>query len=218
MDPARLPAAEDVRAAAERIAGRIKRTPLVHARKLSAITGADIYLKLENLQYTGAFKERGALNKLMLLSDADKKRGVIAASAGNHAQGLARNASALGIPAVIVMPVTTPDVKVRQTRELGAEVVLTGHDFDEAKAAAAKIQQERDLVFVHPFDDADVIAGQGTVALEMIEDGPEFDVMIVPDRRGRTDRRHGARHQGYVAENGDYRRAGGTFSLHGQRH
>lgn len=180
MDPARLPAAEDVRAAAERIAGRIKRTPLVHARKLSAITGADIYLKLENLQYTGAFKERGALNKLMLLSDADKKRGVIAASAGNHAQGLARNASALGIPAVIVMPVTTPDVKVRQTRELGAEVVLTGHDFDEAKAAAAKIQQERDLVFVHPFDDADVIAGQGTVALEMIEDGPKFDAMIIP--------------------------------------
>ncbi len=180
MDAARLPTADDVRAAAERIAGRIKRTPLVHARKLSALTGADIYLKLENLQYTGAFKERGALNKLLLLSDADKKRGVIAASAGNHAQGLARNASALGIPAVIVMPVTTPDVKVRQTRELGAEVVLTGHDFDEAKGAAAKIQQERDLVFVHPFDDADVIAGQGTVALEMIEDGPDFDAMIVP--------------------------------------
>ncbi len=180
MDAARLPAADDVRAAAERIAGRIKRTPLVHARKLSAITGADIWLKLENLQYTGAFKERGALNKLMLLSDADRKRGVIAASAGNHAQGLARNAQALGVPAVIVMPVTTPDVKVRQTRELGAEVVLTGHDFDEAKAAAAKIEKERGLAFVHPFDDADVIAGQGTVALEMIEDGPVFDAMIVP--------------------------------------
>ncbi len=180
MDAARLPTADDVRAAAERIAGRIKRTPLVHARKLSAITGADIYLKLENLQYTGAFKERGALNKLLLLSEADRKRGVIAASAGNHAQGLARNAQALGVPAVIVMPVTTPDVKVRQTRELGAEVVLTGHDFDEAKAAAAAIEKERGLVFVHPFDDADVIAGQGTVALEMIEDGPDFDAMIVP--------------------------------------
>ena len=180
MNAARLPTADDVRAAAERIAGRIKRTPLVHARKLSAITGADIYLKLENLQYTGAFKERGALNKLLLLPDADRKRGVIAASAGNHAQGLARNAQALGVPAVIVMPVTTPDVKVRQTRELGAEVVLTGHDFDEAKAAAAKIEKERNLVFVHPFDDADVIAGQGTVALEMIEDGPDFDAMIVP--------------------------------------
>ncbi|MFC2951310.1 threonine ammonia-lyase [Marinicaulis aureus] len=180
MDAARLPTADDVRAAAERIAGRIKRTPLVHARKLSAITGADIYLKLENLQYTGAFKERGALNKLLLLSEADHKRGVIAASAGNHAQGLARNAQALGVPAVIVMPVTTPDVKVRQTRELGAEVVLTGHDFDEAKAAAAAIEKERGLVFVHPFDDADVIAGQGTVALEMIEDGPDFNCMIVP--------------------------------------
>lgn len=180
MDAARLPTADDVRAAAERITGRIKRTPLVHARKLSAITGADIYLKLENLQYTGAFKERGALNKLLLLSEADRKRGVIAASAGNHAQGLARNAQALGVPAVIVMPVTTPDVKVRQTRELGAEVVLTGHDFDEAKAAAAAIEKERGLVFVHPFDDADVIAGQGTVALEMIEDGPDFDAMIVP--------------------------------------
>ncbi len=180
MDAARLPAANDVRAAAERIAGHIKRTPLIHAEKLSLLTGADIWLKLENLQYTGAFKERGALNKLLLMSDADKKRGVIAASAGNHAQGLARHASALGVPAVIVMPVTTPDVKVRQTRALGAEVVLVGHDFDEAKAAASKIEKERGLIFVHPFDDADVIAGQGTLALEMIEDGPKFDAMIVP--------------------------------------
>ena len=180
MDAARLPAANDVRAAAERIAGRITRTPLVHAQKLSLITGADIWLKLENLQYTGAFKERGALNKLLLMSDADRARGVIAASAGNHAQGLARNAQALGVPAVIVMPVTTPDVKVRQTRVLGAEVVLTGHDFDEANAAAAQIEKERDLIYVHPFDDADVIAGQGTIALEMIEDGPAFDAMIVP--------------------------------------
>ncbi len=180
MDAARLPAAQDVRAAAERIAGRIKRTPLVHAEKLSAFTGADIWLKLENLQYTGAFKERGALNKLLVMSEADKKRGVIAASAGNHAQGLARHAGALGVPAVIVMPVTTPDVKVRQTRALGAEVVLTGHDFDEAKAEAAKIEKERGLTFVHPFDDADVIAGQGTIAIEMLEDGPAFDAMIVP--------------------------------------
>ena len=180
MDAARLPAANDVRAAAERIAGRITRTPLVHAQKLSLITGADIWLKLENLQYTGAFKERGALNKLLLMSDGDRARGVIAASAGNHAQGLARNAQALGVPAVIVMPVTTPDVKVRQTRALGAEVVLTGHDFDEANAAAAQIEKDRDLIYVHPFDDADVIAGQGTIALEMIEDGPAFDAMIVP--------------------------------------
>ncbi len=180
MDSARLPAADDVRAAAERIAGRITRTPMIHAEKLSLITGAQIWLKLENLQYTGAFKERGALNKLLLLSDDDRKRGVIAASAGNHAQGLARHAQLLDIPAVIVMPVTTPDVKVRQTRALGAEVVLTGHDFDEAKAAAAQLEQDRGLIFVHPFDDGDVIAGQGTLALEMIEDGPQFDAMVIP--------------------------------------
>lgn len=180
MDAHRLPAAQHVREAAERIAGRIKRTPLVHARKLSALTGADIWLKLENLQYTGAFKERGALNKLMLMPEEDRKRGVIAASAGNHAQGLARHAQALGVPATIVMPVTTPDVKVRQTRELGAEVVLSGHDFDEAKATTAALQKERGLIFVHPFDDPDVIAGQGTIAVEMLEDGPEFDTMIIP--------------------------------------
>ncbi len=180
MDAASLPTADDVRAAAERITGGITRTPLVHAEKLSLITGANIWLKLENLQYTGAFKERGALNKLLLMSAADKRRGVIAASAGNHAQGLARHAQVLGIPAVIVMPVTTPDVKVRQTRALGAEVVLTGHDFDEAKAAAAQIERERGMIAVHPFDDPDVIAGQGTVALEMVEDGPPFDALIVP--------------------------------------
>lgn len=180
MDAPRLPTADDVRNAAERIAGRIKRTPLVHARKLSALTGADIWLKLENLQYTGAFKERGALNKLMRMPEEDKKRGVIAASAGNHAQGLARHAQALGVPAAIVMPVTTPDVKVRQTRELGAEVVLSGHDFDETKTATAALQKERGLIFVHPFDDPDVIAGQGTIAVEMLEDGPGFDAMVVP--------------------------------------
>ncbi|WP_411816846.1 threonine ammonia-lyase [Hyphococcus sp. DH-69] len=178
--PAALPTADDVRAAAPRIAGRITRTPIIHAEKLSAMTGADIWLKLENLQYTGAFKERGALNKLLLLSDDERARGVIAASAGNHAQGLARHARALGIPATIVMPITTPDVKVRQTRELGAEVVLVGNDFDEAKLAAAKIQDERSLTFVHPFDDPEVIAGQGTIAIEMLEDGPKFDAMIVP--------------------------------------
>jgi threonine dehydratase len=180
MDALRIPAAEDVREAAARIAGRIKRTPLVHARKLSAITGADIWLKLENLQYTGAFKERGALNKLMLMPETDRERGVIAASAGNHAQGVARHAQALGVPATIVMPVTTPDVKVRQTRELGAEIVLSGHDFDEAKTTTSRLQKERGLTFIHPFDDPDVIAGQGTLAIEMLEDGPAFDVMVIP--------------------------------------
>ncbi len=174
------PTAGDVRAAAERITGRVMNTPLVRAEKLSALTGADLWLKLENLQFTGAFKQRGALNKLMLLSDADKARGVIAASAGNHAQGVAYNAKALGIAAVIVMPTTTPDVKVRQTRELGAEVVLHGEDFDEAGARALALGRERNLVFVHPFDDAHVIAGQGTVGLEMIEGGPAFDAVVVP--------------------------------------
>ena len=174
------PSAGDVRAAAARIAGRVMRTPLVRAEKLSAITGAEIWLKLESLQYTGAFKERGALNKLLTLSDADRRRGVIAASAGNHAQGLARHAKALGVPATIVMPATTPDVKVRQTRALDAEVVLAGHSFEEARERADALCAARGLIFVHPFDDADIIAGQGTIALEMIEDGPRFDDLIAP--------------------------------------
>ncbi len=179
------PTAQDVADAAARLAGRVVRTPLVRAEKLSAITGAQIWLKLENLQYTGAFKERGALNKLMLLSADEKRRGVIAASAGNHAQGVAYNARALGIAAVIVMPTTTPDVKVRQTRELGAEVILAGEDFDEASAHARALRDQRGLVFVHPFDDAAVIAGQGAVALEMLEDkeaadGGGFDAMLIP--------------------------------------
>ncbi|MEO1241535.1 MAG: threonine ammonia-lyase [Pseudomonadota bacterium] len=174
------PTADDVFTAAGRIEGRIKRTPLVHAEKLSALTGADIWLKLENLQYTGAFKERGALNKLLTLSGDERKRGVIAASAGNHAQGLARHAKALGIPATIVMPVTTPDVKVSQTRMFGAEVVLAGHEFDETKETLAALLRERNLTLVHPFDDPAIIAGQGTVALEMLEDGPAFDALIVP--------------------------------------
>ncbi len=174
------PDAGAVRAAAARIAGRIMNTPLVPAEKLCAMTGANLWLKLENLQYTGAFKQRGALNKLMMLSDADKERGVVAASAGNHAQGVAYNAREIGIDAVIVMPTTTPDVKVRQTRALGAEVVLHGDDFDEAGARARTLGEERNLVFVHPFDDPHVIAGQGTIALEMIEQGPRFDAIIVP--------------------------------------
>ncbi|MEM9618511.1 MAG: threonine ammonia-lyase [Pseudomonadota bacterium] len=174
------PTAEDVLAAADHIEGRIKRTPLVHAEKLSALTGADIWLKLENLQYTGAFKERGALNKLLTLNDNERKRGVIAASAGNHAQGLARHAKALNIPATIVMPVTTPDVKVSQTRMFGAEVVLAGHEFDETKETLATLLRERNLTLIHPFDDPAVIAGQGTVALEMLEDGPAFDALLVP--------------------------------------
>lgn len=175
-----LPTAADVRFAARRIAGRVARTPLVKAEKLSAATGADLWLKLESLQYTGAFKERGALNKLLTLGEADRKRGVIAASAGNHAQGVARHAKALGVPATIVMPATTPDIKVRQTRALDARVVLAGHSFEEARERAEAICADERLVFVHPFDDLEIIAGQGTLALEMLEDGPRFDLLVAP--------------------------------------
>lgn len=177
---AALPARADVLAAGARIAGRVMRTPLIRAERLSALTGADIHLKLESLQYTGAFKERGALNKLLVLSAEARARGVVAASAGNHAQGLARHARLLGVSATIVMPATTPDVKVRQTRAFDAEVVLAGHSFEEAHARAEALAAARGLVLVHPFDDPDVIAGQGTIALEMIADGPRFDAIIVP--------------------------------------
>lgn len=177
---AALPARADVLAAAARIEGRVMRTPLIRAERLSAMTGADIHLKLESLQFTGAFKERGALNKLLAMTPDERARGVIAASAGNHAQGLARHARALRLPATIVMPATTPDVKVRQTRDLDAEVILSGQSFEEAHATASALAAARGLVFVHPFDDAEVIAGQGTIALEMIADGPRFDAIIVP--------------------------------------
>jgi len=174
------PTANDILTAADRIKGRVMRTPLVRAEKLSAITGVNLWLKLENLQYTGAFKERGALNKLLTMSKEERAIGVIAASAGNHAQGLAFHARALGAKATIVMPTTTPDVKVRQTRELGADIVLHGLTFDDARSHAEALQKEKGFIFVHPFDDPSVIAGQGTIALEMIEDGPAFDTIIVP--------------------------------------
>ncbi|HBS32339.1 MAG TPA: threonine ammonia-lyase [Parvularcula sp.] len=178
--PSAPPSQADVIAAAARIDGRVMRTPLIRAERLSALTGADIHLKLESLQFTGAFKERGALNKLLSMSVEARARGVIAASAGNHAQGLARHAKLLGVAATIVMPATTPDVKVRQTRALDAEVVLAGECFEEAEAKAETLAAARGLVFVHPFDDAAVIAGQGTIALEMIADGPRFDAIIAP--------------------------------------
>jgi threonine dehydratase len=174
------PTADDVRRAAGRIKGRVNRTPLVKAEKLSALTGAEIWLKLEIFQQTGAFKERGAVNKLLSLTEAERRRGVIAASAGNHGQGVALHARTLGVSATIVMPTTTPDVKVRETRALGADVMLAGHGFEEARRHAEKIRIEKGLLFIHPFDDADIIAGQGTIALEMLEDGPEFDSVIVP--------------------------------------
>jgi threonine dehydratase len=137
-------------------------------------------VKFENLQFTAAYKERGALNKLMLLSNSEKAKGVIAASAGNHAQGLAYHGARLGVPVTIVMPKTTPFVKVQHTRDFGATVVIEGETYDDASAHARKLQAEQDLTFVHPFDDYDIMAGQGTIALEMLEDAPDLEVLPVP--------------------------------------
>jgi threonine dehydratase len=170
----------DVQAAAARIAGKVVRTPTLLSQTLSALTGATVYLKFENLQFTAAYKERGALNTLLLMGDNARKNGVIAASAGNHAQGLAYNGKRLGIPVTIVMPVTTPMVKVMQTESHGATVVLEGETFEAAYAHARKLEGEQSLTFVHPFDEPNIIAGQGTVALEMLSDVPEIDTLIVP--------------------------------------
>ena len=167
-------------AAQARLKGHIERTPCRPSRTLSEITGAEVWVKFENLQFTAAYKERGALNKLLQLTETEKKRGVIAASAGNHSQGLAYHAARLGIPVTIVMPRGTPFVKVQQTRAHGAEVVIDGDGYDEASAHAMTLRDDRDLVFVHPFNDLDVMAGQGTVALEMLEDAPDLEVLPVP--------------------------------------
>ncbi|CAH0495901.1 threonine ammonia-lyase [Novosphingobium sp. CECT 9465] len=170
----------DVRAAAGRIAGHVVRTPTLYSKTLSAITGANIWLKFENLQFTAAYKERGALNALLQLTQEQRDRGVIAASAGNHAQGLSYHGTRLGVPVTIVMPRTTPTVKIMQTEAVGGKVVLEGETFDEAYAHARKLEGELGLTFVHPFDDPHVAAGQGTVALEMLEDAPEIDMLVVP--------------------------------------
>jgi threonine dehydratase len=171
---------EDVRAAHMRIRDSIVRTPTLISRTLSALTGATVYLKFENLQFTAAYKERGALNTLLQLSDEARGKGVIAASAGNHAQGLAYHANRLGIPSTIVMPRNTPTVKVVQTEGHGANVVLEGDTFDAASAHARVLEAECGYTFVHPFDDPRVIAGQGTVAIEMLEDVPEIDLFVTP--------------------------------------
>ncbi len=162
------------------IAPATMRTPTVHAARLSLQLGFDLYLKLENLQHTNAFKARGALAKLLTLSEEERKAGVIACSAGNHAQGLAYHANRLGIPAVIVMPEGTPFNKVKKTKDFGAEVLLYGSGFDESVQYTLDLAQERGMTFVHPFDDPVVAAGQGTVALEMLEDQPDLDVIVVP--------------------------------------
>ena len=179
-NPASLLTADHVRAAAKRIAGNVRRTDTELSRTLSSITGAEIYLKFENHQFTAAYKERGALNAMLLLTDEQRQRGVIAASAGNHAQGLSYHGTRLGIPVTIVMPKTTPMVKVMQTEAVGGKVVLEGETYDAAYAHARKLEKELGLTFVHPFDDPDVAAGQGTVALEMLEDVPDLEVLVIP--------------------------------------
>ncbi|QLC22165.1 threonine ammonia-lyase [Parasphingopyxis sp. CP4] len=171
---------DSVRAAHERIADAIVRTPTMKSKTLSDMTGANVWLKFENLQFTASFKERGALNKLLQLSDGERKRGVIAASAGNHSQGVSYHGARLGMPVTIVMPEHTPTVKVQQTEGHNANVVLHGERFDDAQARAYEIAEERGLTFVHPFDDADIASGQGTVAIEMLEDVPEIDTLCVP--------------------------------------
>ncbi len=170
----------DVEAARRTIAGQVLRTPMLPAPKLSALTGAEVYVKYENLQVTNSFKDRGALNKLASLGESARARGVIAMSAGNHAQAVAYHAARLTIPATIVMPVTTPFVKVEATQAHGAEVVLQGETVAEAQIRAETLARDRGLTFVHPYDDPLVIAGQGTIALEMLEDAPELDVLVIP--------------------------------------
>jgi len=171
---------DDIKAAAVRLAGHIERTPCRHSKTLSQITGAEVWVKFENLQFTAAYKERGALNKLAQLDEAERRRGVIAASAGNHAQGLAYHGQKLGIPVTIVMPRGTPFIKVQQTRDYGAEVIIEGDTYDAAAEHAMALRDQRGQVFVHPFDDYDVMAGQGTVALELLEDVPDLEVLPIP--------------------------------------
>lgn len=179
-DAASLLTIDDVRAAAARIEGAVVRTPTMHSITLSRIAGAEIWLKFENLQFTAAYKERGALNALLLMTEEKRARGVIAASAGNHSQGLSYHGTRLGVPVTIVMPRTTPSVKIMQTESVGGKVVLEGETFDEAYAHARKLEGELGLTFVHPFDDPNVAAGAGTVALEMLADAPAIDTIVTP--------------------------------------
>lgn len=178
--PAALPGLADVRAAAARIAGQLLETPCVESRTLGDILGCRVWLKFENLQYTASFKERGALNHLLLLPPERRAAGVVAMSAGNHAQGVAYHARRLGIGATILMPLATPFVKIDNTEKLGAEVILAGGSVDEAAGEAAALCARTGRSFVHPFDDPAVIAGQGTVALEMLAAVPELEVLVVP--------------------------------------
>jgi threonine dehydratase len=171
---------DDMRAAAERIRSAVPPTPSHWSQTLSAITGADIHLKFENLHFTSSFKERGALNKLLSLTADERRRGVAAMSAGNHAQGVAYHAGRLGIPATIVMPEGTPYNKIKHTREFGARVILDGVTLEQAFDRAQKVAAAENLAFIHPYEDAKVVAGQGTVALELLEAAPDLDAIVAP--------------------------------------
>ena len=170
----------DIRAAAERIAGRVLRSPAIFSDAVSRATGAQVTLKLDNLQITGSFKERGAANRLAMLSEAERRAGVVAMSAGNHAAAVARHAGLLGITAVIVMPVTTPLIKVTRTAGWGARVVLHGESVAESALHALELSRRDGLVFIHPYDDEGVMAGQGTLALELLEDVPDLQTLVIP--------------------------------------
>ncbi len=174
------PTLDDIKTAAERIKGSVIRTPMMKSYTLSEIVDAEVWLKFENLQFTAAYKERGALNKLLQLSDTERSRGVVAASAGNHAQAVAYHGRRLGIPVTIVMPISTPMIKVTQTEGHGANVVLHGERFDDAYAHARELEEKHGYIFVHPFDDVAVMSGAGTVALEMLEDAPDLDMLVIP--------------------------------------
>lgn len=168
-----------IQTARDNLRGQVLKTPFTLSRTLSDIFGAEIWLKFENLQFTASFKERGALNRILTLTADERAKGVIAVSAGNHAQGVAYHAQRMGVPAVIVMPRFTPTVKVANTRRFGAEVVLAGDSFDDAKAHGYELAQARGLIMIHPYDDEAVISGQGTVALEMLEDQPQLDTLVI---------------------------------------
>lgn len=171
---------KDIEKARATLQGNVVRTPLIRAPKLSDMTGADIHVKFENLQVTSSFKDRGAYNKMSSLTDAEKARGVIAMSAGNHAQAVAYHAKRLGIPATIVMPETTPSTKVERTRAHGATVILSGETLAESQVTAEALVKDKGFILIHPYDDDKVIAGQGTVAIEMLEDQPDLDCIVVP--------------------------------------
>jgi threonine dehydratase len=170
---------QEIQAAAQRLQGQVVDTPCLHSRTLSTLAGCEVYLKFENLQFTASFKERGALNRMASLEPEERARGVLAVSAGNHAQGVAYHAQRMGVPATIVMPRFAPDVKVENTRRFGAEVVLEGDTFDDARQFGMALAIERGLTLIHPYDDEAVMAGQGTIALEMLRQQPELDTLVI---------------------------------------